>query len=220
MNQRLLHYILTIVLTGLLNTACKKERPPAIIYRTLKVLELKTNLPIGGATVKIYECTKQGFGGCSEYTLLRTLTTDKDGNIQFDSRLNVSSADASHEQYWDGGSGGQDFWGNTLPLGDIHLIPVANTKIHLKKINPHAPESSLIVNVNQDPHSIFFDGTSYSFHQPADTTLVLSSYGYMNNIIDWYFMDGMGNIDTTDVGGQLPSYYINRFDTAAVEINY
>jgi hypothetical protein len=50
--------------------------------------------------------------------------------------------------------------------------------------------------------------------------VVLSSYGYMNNIIYWYFMDGIGNIDTTEVGGQLPSYYINRFDTASVEMNY
>jgi hypothetical protein len=125
-------------------TACKKERPPTITYTSIKVLELKTSLPIAGAQVKIYECTKQGFGGCAERSLLRTLTTDKDGNIQFDSKLRVFSADASHEHYWDGGTGGEGYFGTSLPFGDIHLIPVANTKIHIKKINPHAPESSLM----------------------------------------------------------------------------
>jgi hypothetical protein len=200
--------------------ACKKSGiVPDFTYRSLKVLELKTNLPIAGAEVRIYECKTYGFGGCSDVSLLRTLTTDKDGNFQFDLKLNVFVADATHDQYWDGGSGGETFWGTSQPVTDIYLTPVAYTKLHIKRINPHSPGLSLVVNINRDS-SFFNYGPTNAFAQPDDTTVVMPSYGYTNNILSWHFSDAMGNVDTTDVGGQLPSYYISRFDTASMEINY
>ena len=141
MNTKFLRCVFIIAVTGLLNTACKKsDSIPAITYTTLKVLELKTNLPIAGAEVKIYECKKHGFGGCSDISLLRTLTTDKDGNFQFDSKLDVFIADATHDQYWEGGSGGETFWGTSQPVTNIYLTPVAYTKIHIRRINPHSPD--------------------------------------------------------------------------------
>jgi hypothetical protein len=199
--------------------ACKKSGIVPDFTPSLKVLELKTNLPIAGAEVRIYECKTYGFGGCSDVSLLRTLTTDKDGNFQFDLKLNVFVADATHDQYWDGGSGGETFWGTSQPVTDIYLTPVAYTKLHIKRINPHSPGLSLVVNINRDS-SFFNYGPTNAFAQPDDTTVVMPSYGYTNNILSWHFSDAMGNVDTTDVGGQLPSYYISRFDTASMEINY
>ena len=220
MNTKFSTCVFIITVTGLLNTACKKsDSVPAVTYASLKVLELKTGLPIAGAQVKIYECKDHSLGFCSDLSLLRTLTTDNDGNFEFDSKLNVFAADASHDQYWNGGSGGDTFLGNPRPVTDIYLTPVAYTKIHIRKINPHSPDLSLVVNINRDS-SFFENGTLNAFAQPADTTVVMPSYGYTNNLLRWHFSDGFGNVDTTETVGQLPIYYINRFDTAAVEINY
>ena len=48
----------------------------------------------------------------------------------------------------------------------------------------------------------------------------MMSYGNTNYIINWYFIDGLGNTVATETGGQIPGYYVNRFDTVSVEINY
>jgi hypothetical protein len=219
MNTKFLRCVLIIAVTGLLNTACKKsDSVPPVYYTTLKVLEFKTNLPLAGAKVEIYKCTKHGFGGCSDISLLRTLSTDKDGNFQFDSKLDVFFVNASHQQYWDGSSGGETLWGDLLPVTNIYLAPVAYTKIHLKKVNPHASGLSMVLNVKPDSSTLY--GSTAAFSLPADTTFAMASHGNINNVVSWYFINGMGNVDTTEMGGQLPSYYINRFDTASVEINY
>jgi hypothetical protein len=205
MSTKFLGGVFIIVVASLLNAACKKiDFVPKIAYTTLRVLEFKTDLPVADAKVKIYECKKYSFGSCSDVSLLRTLTTDKDGNFQFDSKLRVFEADASHDQYWDGGSGAQ-------PITDIHLIPIAQTKIHLQKINTHSQDALL---------HIFFCGLHYSYNQVEDSTVIIESYGNSDNSIDWYFTDDRGNKITTETSGQVPIYYINRFDTASVEINY
>jgi len=221
MNTKFLRCVFIIAVTGLLNSACKKsDSVPPINYTTLKVLEFKTNLPIAGAEVKIYECKKRDILGCSDLSLLRALTTDKDGNFQFDSKLNVYLVHAAHSNYWDGDSGGDTIGGATqMPLTNIYLTPIAYTKIHLRKINPHSPSLSLVVNINRDS-SLFYYGPANAFAQPDDTTVLMPGYGYTNNFLSWHFSDGMGNVDTTETGGHLPGYYISRFDTAFVEINY
>jgi len=221
MNTKFLRCVFIIAVTGLLNSACKKsDGVPSITYTTLKVLELKTNLPIDGAEVEIYECKKRDILGCSDLSLLRALTTDKDGNFQFDSKLNVYLVHAAHSNYWDGESGGDTIGGSTqIPVTNIYLTPVAYTKIQIRKINPHSPGLSLVVNINPDPSSFNY-GSINAFGQPADTTVVTASYGYTNNILSWHFSDGMGNVDTTETGGHLPGYYISRSDTASMEINY
>ncbi len=221
MNNKFLRCVFIIAVTGLLNTACKKsDSVPPVYYTTLKVLELKTNLPIAGAEVEIYECKKRDILGCSDLSLLRALTTDKDGNFQFDSKLSVYLVHAAHGNYWDGDSGGDTIGGTSqMPVTNIYLTPVAYTKIQIRKINPHSSGLSLVVNIN--PDSSFFNyGSINAFGQPADTTVIMPGYGYTNNLLSWHFSDGMGNVDTTETGGQLPSYYINRFDTASVELNY
>jgi hypothetical protein len=223
MNTKFLECAFIIAVTGLLNTACKKtDGIPPVYYTTLKVLELKTNLPIDGAEVKIYECKRHDFLGCSQSALLQTLTTDKDGSFRFDSKPNVYMAEASHDNYWSGWTGGYVIGeSNPLPVTNIHLIPVAYTKIHLKKINSHSPGLFLDIEVKPDSSAVPFFGWSInSFDQPADTTVVVPSYGYCNNIVHWYFTDGPGNIDSSETRGQRPGYYISRFDTAFVELNY
>ena len=219
MKSPLSYSILSIAMIWLQNAACKKSiDTPPVTYTTLKVLEYKTNFPIAGAEVKIYECTKQGFGGCADLSLRKTVTTDKDGNFRFDARLHAYVVDASESRYWTGGTGGEDFGGNALPVTNIFLTPVAYTKIHIREINPHptgifmalrlVPDSSLLL-----PFPVVFNG-------PTDTTFVLESFGNRKNLVYWYFTDAMGNEDSTQNRGQLPSYYINRFDTVSLKINY
>lgn len=214
--------ILAIVVLSFVNSGCiKSDSEPANTYRTLKVLEYKTNLPIAGVSVNIYECKRHSFGGCSELSSPATTATDNEGNFRFNSRLNVYFAEARRDGYWEGSTGGEDFWGSTLPVGDIYLTPIAYTKIHLKKINLHSADLSLVVDISNSSSSAFlYGGPRGVYGQPQDTTAVLPSYGYTNNFLRWHFFDTMGNIDTIDRGGTLPGYYINRFDTASVEINY
>jgi hypothetical protein len=220
MKPALFYSILTIVIMGLLNAACKKsDAVSGVTYSTLKVMELGTHLPIVGAEVKIYECTKHSSGGCADLSAPTILITDKDGNFQFDSKLNVYLVLAAHDKYWDGGSGGTDIVGNPQPVTNIYLSPVAYTKIHIKEIDRHPLGLFMVVNVKQDTSFLSY-GSRTTFSLPADSTFDAPSYGNTNNFLNWYFIDGRGNIDSTSPGGQLPSYYINRFDTASVEINY
>lgn len=208
--------ILFIVTIGLHNAACKKSiDTPPVTYTKLKVLEYKTNFPIAGAEVKIYECTKQGFGGCADLSLRKTVTTDKDGNFQFDARLRAYVVEASESRYWDGSTGGEEFFsGSQLPIGDIQLTPIAYSKIHLKRINSHSLDLYLVIQIG-GPF-----GVKGSYNLPLDTTVIMASYGNRNNPLLWYFTNATGTADTTNKGGSLPDYYINRFDTASVEINY
>src|SRR6476646_1290521 len=93
--------IITIVLMGWVSNGCmKSDSEPAITHKTLKVLELKTNLPIAGAAIKIYECKRHSFGGCSELSSPVTAATDNEGNFRFNSKLNVYLAEARHDHYW------------------------------------------------------------------------------------------------------------------------
>ncbi|MFT4019639.1 MAG: hypothetical protein QM668_21930 [Agriterribacter sp.] len=209
-----------LIVMSMLNNSCKKSgNVPEVHYKTLKVLEKKTNLPVAGATVKIYKAIDIGYGVFREGTILGTLTTDKDGKFKFDSELGVNYAIATHNKYWAGSSGGSDMFGS-YPFGNIYLAPVGYTKIHLKKINTHLSGLLLTVKVSEDPSPPFDPGSGLSFNQPADTTILMMSYGNTNYIINWYFIDGLGNTVATETGGQIPGYYVNRFDTVSVEINY
>jgi hypothetical protein len=77
MKSSFFHSILIMVMIGLHNAACKNSiDTPPVSYTKLEVQEYKTNFPIPGAEVKIYECTKQGFGGCAELSLRKTVTAD------------------------------------------------------------------------------------------------------------------------------------------------
>jgi hypothetical protein len=212
--------ILIIIEIGLHIAACKKSDTEPATYTTLKVLAFKTNLPIAAAEVKIYECNSPAYAGCSDRSLLQTLTTDKDGNFQFDSKLNFYDIRASLDGYWEGVTGGNDVWGNYRGVSNIFLAPIANTKIHIRKINPHPPELYLVVNLDKDTYSLFFPSVTKTFAQPADTTVLVSCFGYMDNLINWYFINAQGVIDTANAGGQIPAFYVSRFDTAFVEINY
>jgi len=195
--------------------ACKKagSAPPADI-RTLHVLEFKTNSPIANADVYLNQCTHPDLFGCLADSVIGRLTTDKDGSFQYNARLNFYLITAFHSNYWDGETGG-----NT-GLSDIYLTPVAYTKIHLKKVNTHPPDLLLALGLNKDPAPLFSFGIRQSYDLPADTTVLFESFGNNNNSINWYFTDNAGTIVTTETGGSLPDYYINRFDTAAAEVDY
>src|SRR5689334_15643025 len=211
--------IFIFVIIGLVNAACKKSiDTPQINYTRLKVLEFKTNLPVPGARVEIYKCKRQGFGGCSELSLFNTLTTDKDGNFQFDSRLNIYVAEASEGKYWRGRSGGDDMSGNPQPVRDILLTPIGYTKIHIHQVKPHPAGLLIAVNTQLDQSMSY--GSTMVFSLPTDTTVTMAGFGNNNNVVNWYFLDAPGNVDSTQQRGQIPGYYINRFDTALVEINY
>jgi len=90
----------------------------------------------------------------------------------------------------------------------------------LKKVNTHPPDLLLALGLNKDPAPLFSFGICQSYDLPADTTVLFESFGNNNNSINWYFTDNAGTIVTTETGGSLPDYYINRFDTAAAEVDY
>lgn len=194
--------------------ACSKSGDASLAdIRTLHVLEFKTNSPIAEANVYLNECTRLDPYGCLADSIIGKLTTDKDGSFQYNARLNIYSIAASHNNYW------SDETGGNTGLSDIYLTPVAYTKIHLKKINTHQPGLLLALELNKDPAPLFSFGIRQSYDMPADTTVLLESFGNNNNSIYWYFTDNAGTI-ATETGGILPDYYINRFDTATAEVNY
>lgn len=212
--------ILIIAMIGLHNAACKKSDSEPVTYTTLKVLEIKTNLPIAGAEVKIYDCNSGRYAGCSDRSLLQTLTIDKDGNFQFDSKLNFYDIRTSPNGYFEGVTGGKDGWGNYRGVSNIFLTPIGNAKIHIRKINPRPPELTLVVSFTRDLYSQFSPAVTKAFGQPTDTMVVMPCFGYTDNVINWYFLNSQGVIDVANAGGETPSFYVSRFDTAFVEINY
>ena len=216
------YIIVSITIIGLLNAKCKKSEtePPPVIYKTLKVLELKTMSPLAGAEVSIYVCKRWALGGCADGAVMEPITSDNNGQFQFNSTADVYAIEASHKKYWNGVTGGTNLIGSRLPVTDISLTPVAYTKIHLHKVNSHSAHVALAIDLYADPYDIFSRVVRNVFDQPADATEIIPSYGYTNNLIKWHFIDQSGNVDSIEGGGQTPPYYINRFDTASVEINY
>jgi len=196
------------------NACSKSAGPPTADIRTLHVLEFKTNSPIENADVYLNQCTHPDPFGCLADSVIGKLTTDEDGSFQYNARLNIYSITASHSSYWSDGPGG-----NT-GLSDIYLTPVAYTRLHLKKVNTHQPGLLLALELNKDPAPLFSFGVRQSYEMPADTTVLLASFGNNNNIITWNFTDDAGAIITTETGGSLHGYYINRFDTATAEMDY
>jgi hypothetical protein len=90
--------------------------------------------------------------------------------------------------------GGDTIGGSTqIPVTNIYLTPVAYTKIQIRKINPHSPGLSLVVNIKPDPSSFNY-GSINAFGQPADTTVVMASYGYTNNILSWHLATVWGTL--------------------------
>jgi len=204
------------ILILLLNVACKKsigEKP--VNYIHLKVLELKTGIPLEGALVKLYACNHPDVFGCLSDSLVDVETTDKDGDFQFDANLNAYTLTASEKNYIDASGGGIG-----TGFGDIYLMPLAHTKIHLVKQNPHPDSLLLAIASDIDPAPLWtFPETNY-YHQANDTTVLIASCGNINNTINWYFTDNGHVVITTETGGHIPDYYINRFDTAIVELHY
>src|SRR6266511_4875518 len=103
MNSTFFKYISTIVIMSLLILACKKSAVnTAVDYRTLKVVEIKTDIPVANASVVLYKCVRPNSFGCLKDSVVGTLLTDNDGNFQFDSKLHVYLIRASHGSYWNG----------------------------------------------------------------------------------------------------------------------
>jgi len=214
-------YILLLVCVCTVLNACKKSgsAPPADI-RTLHVLEFKTNSPIANADVYLHQCIHPDPYGCLADSVVAKLTTDKNGSFQYNAKSNFYLITASQSNYWDGSAGG-----NFTGLGDVVLIPLAYTKIHLKKIKSHPAELMLHIILDTDPSQFNLYTHPYgevigSYDLVDDSSVIMKSYGNYDNSISWDFTDKAGNPVTTETGGSLPDYYINRFDTATAEVDY
>ncbi|MEP6952368.1 MAG: hypothetical protein ABI863_23955 [Ginsengibacter sp.] len=196
--------------------ACTKSgSSPEVNYTALKVLEFKTNTPIADADVVLEKCTHPDPFGCFESSVVGRISTDKNGNFKFESKLGVYLIAASHVNYWSDHSGG-----NSSGPGDVYLTPVAYTKIRLKKLNAHPGDLLLRLVLNKDPTPLFTIGIPHSYDLPVDTAVLMESYGNYNNNIAWYFTDRSGTVASGEGSGMVPNYYINRFDTATAEVDY
>jgi hypothetical protein len=209
----IIFFIACIVITG-----CKKSSPH---YESYQVLEYRTNTPIAGAKVLLFKCLGGGEGTPCTNSVFDSLITDSNGGFQFASN-GVHMIVAEHQNYIYGHSG------DDVPLGDVYLSPLAHTKAHLKKVSVHDPALHLDINVSGDQNTVpdVFNNISplffkYSFNMPNDTTVILNSYGNNNNTLLWYIgkevSPGLDSL-VEKLGSQ--QYYINRFDTAVVEIDY
>lgn len=205
-----------IFILSLFFMGCKKSgNIPGANYTALRVLEFKTNAPITDADVVLEKCTHPDPYGCLESSVVGRLNSDKDGIFKFDPKLNVYLVSASHTGYWSDHSGG-----NSSGPGDVYLTPVAYTKIHLKKLNAHTVDLLLRLVLHKDPAPLLTMGIQNSYDLPVDTTIMMESYGNYNNSIAWYFTDKAGTVVPGEGSGVIPSYYINRFDTATAEVDY
>lgn len=213
MSHTIFKLICATIFFYLLNAGCRKSIDKPVNYIHSKVLELETEMPIGGAQVKLYQCTQPGSSGCRAESMVDTEITDSAGNFQYDSRLNVYAITASHSRYIDGSTGGIG-----AGLGLIHLAPLACTKIHFLKVNPHPDDLLLTLETGTEPSPSLASFLYYPLF--SDTTIYIRSSGNINNTLVWLFSDKDHVVVPSETGGQIAEYYISRFDTAFVELHY
>lgn len=180
-------------------------------YVELKILEEKTNLPIEGATVALQKCIKYDIEfGCTSYSSGYLYSTSATGTCSFPASLTVDRINVSHPKYWSASS---------THRGNISMCPEAWTKVDLRKVNNYPPGYGVRVELTN--YSPFGPFNSITFPATIDTIVYIRSRGLSQNAISWSISDNPWNIGSgLGTGGTTTSFYINKFDTASVNINY
>ena len=178
---------------------------------TITVLEKGTNQPIPNTNLTVYKCRTSDIvsGRCLDYSIITTLSTNNLGQATFRSGAEIAKISPLVANYWL-----YDFY----PVGDssikIILAPACTIRALLKKINTYSTTDFLNVTLgNIDcPTCISF---SYNFGLPSDSTVFMKGEGNTRSQVFW----SIGN-SLPDSLHSLPPFYVNRFDTANIEIKY
>ncbi|SRR6266496_2769760 len=124
-NRKYILWLIVIIAFSFVTTNCKKSGGQSSVDPvTLKVLEYKTEKPIAGASVTLNKCTHPDIFGCLDYAIVDVLTTDKNGEYQFDRKAKVDRIYVTASKY---------FAVTENNCTYIHLVPQAWIELHAKK---------------------------------------------------------------------------------------
>ncbi len=124
-NRKYILWLIVIIAFSFVTTNCKKSGGQSSVDPvTLKVLEYKTEKPIAGASVTLNKCTHPDIFGCLDYAIVDVLTTDKNGEYQFDRKAKVDRIYVTASKYF---AVTENNWTY------IHLVPQAWIELHAKK---------------------------------------------------------------------------------------
>jgi hypothetical protein len=206
-------YIVLVIIT--IGMACKKsaDTMPETTY-VIKSIEYKTNIPLPGVTIRLYECSKYDFEfGCQATALLATHITNSNGEYMI-TQKELNQADEgivlSKTQYGDMNGG----------TGDVLMEPEAWVQLALKT-NKSYPDTTFF---QLKTTSEFGIASLLSFIPPKDSTVRFRLFGNEVNKVDWmvFTKDGIRGfyciIDTLDSGSLTLSP--QKFQTLTSSVNY
>lgn len=212
---------LYFLIGAILCSGCEKTSPNGIggnqSFKTyFLVKEFGTNSPVADATVELLHCDVPDYCwgcGCGNPSKFATIKTDANGQASYiiGSSSKLLQVDVSQSKYWRGGV-------YNFSRGDtvhIFLKPVGTIKASIKKINTYAYDDFLNITVRDAACSVCLLYTGTRIGLPNDTTVFLKGYGNSNNQVVWNI-----NYSIPTVSQTLPDIYINKFDTASVNIEY
>ncbi|MGH2566415.1 MAG: hypothetical protein ACRDE5_17990 [Ginsengibacter sp.] len=176
---------------------------------TLRVLESVTQKPVPGAIVSLLKCTQPNLDfSCSHYEAIKTLTTNSNGEFEFDESL-VDRIAVSASNYWSN---------ETIHWTDIYLAPFAWINVHAVKVNSYPTKSRLNLLVQNNAGN-FYDTQLLLNDVPDDTTTTITCVGNANSYLIWSVVDSLSNIITGSMRQTQPQF-INAFDTLHLNIQY
>jgi hypothetical protein len=204
-------YSICLLLAIVLASGCTKHssdlvnggptpRQPTII----QVMEKFTKTPIDRATVSLKKCSRYDFEfGCLQYSTHTTLFTNSKGQVTYVGTAPIEKVEVVHYKY-------MPYYASSV--GDIYLSPKGVVELRIKKVNTYAPNSILYVSDNLTDCWLCWP-QYYGIGLPIDTVIFLNGPGYNDCKVSWY-------VNNRLYPNSTPSFYINGFDTARVELNY
>jgi hypothetical protein len=210
-----MRFYLYLLLLALPSSGCKKNSPASPQDSTtppahkIRVLERSTYVPVKNATVYFQNCNAQDIlGFCTSYTVVKVLTTDDSGYVTV--KIAYESIKMEHQNYWPVIVKGQD---------TIIATPKSLIKVNARKVNTYLPDDFLKVS-NSEPgcYDIYcWSATPVYISTGSDTAVYVSGRGNAENEVHWQIWNS-GVVTSGD--HSISPIYINRFDTATINLDY
>ena len=155
--------------------ACSKSddvAPPQPAH-VFEVLEYKTNIPIAGAKVDLYTCTRyDAVFGCRTTGIFSSKITDAKGLCSFTNTEYKADegVKVSKSGYWTREGGVKTY-----------LQPEAFLNLHIKKQNNYPDTSYISIEISSEMGQVSF----LSLKAPADSIINIKAFGNQNNNTKW-----------------------------------
>jgi hypothetical protein len=173
---------------------------------TIRVLEKLTNVPIEGAEIALQKCARyDNVFGCVSYSIFDVLHTNSAGEVTFIRPPDLEAYEVTHPNYWKA-------YESNGSVSSITLTPKCTLKINIERVNSYSQTTSLSLQIQEaDCYSYNCSFGRYTLGLPADTVIYVPGFGNTNNRVIW----SAGNTSQ-----EMPLVFVNRFDTATINIQY